>query len=83
MILQSKWKNISNLEQFNNCLGILDLLRIDFVYNEEHTYASFLFMQLLLVCPNSKEIDDFLYKNNYYCIVLPYMILSSILLKDF
>ncbi len=61
---KSKWRNISNLDSFNNCLGVLDLLMIDFVYNKEHIYASFLLMQLLLVCPRSKKIDDFLYKHS-------------------
>ncbi len=69
---KSKWRNISNLVPFNNCLGVLDLLMIDFVYNEEHIYASFLLMQLLLVCPSSKNIDDFYH-----------IILSNIFLKDF
>ncbi len=61
---KSKWKNIFNLEKFNNCLGVLDLSIIDFVYSEKHIYASFLLMQLLLVCLHSKKIDDFLYKHS-------------------
>jgi hypothetical protein len=61
---KSKWRNISNPEKFNNCLGVLVLSMIDFVYSEVHIYASFLFMQLLLVCPCSKKVDDFLYKHN-------------------
>jgi hypothetical protein len=61
---KSKWRNICNPKQFNNCLGVLDLLMIDFVYNEEHTYASFILMQFLLICPSSKKTDDFLYKHS-------------------